>query len=478
MTPGRIVASILGMILALAAMGLVVGAIAVIVAFGTRQDDGGFIESASFALNSDGYAVTSANVAIASHPGDWWPVETVADIAVAVTGDARAVFVGVGPAEDVARYLADVAHDEVRSIGTARSDVRYRDIAGQAVPALPAAQPFWAATVEGTGTQRLEWPLERGSWTVVIMNADATRGVAVEASGAVRVPLLPAIGAGVLVAGLIVGALAAALLVFAFRRPLAQHHQPASGPLQAAAWTGGGTAWPASPVLIEGRLDEPVSRGLWLIKWLLAIPHFIVLAFLWMAFFLLTIVVFFAILFTGRYPRPIFDFNVGVMRWTWRVIFYATGVLGTDRYPPFTLANADYPARLDVAYPGQLSRGLVLVKWWLLAIPHYLIVGLLTSGLVWWTTDFNGGYGDGVLEIGGGIIGILALVAGVVLLFSGRYAQGLFDLLMGLNRWVFRVLAYAALMRDEYPPFRLDVGGSETQVPAAGSPIDAAPQQR
>ncbi|MCC6737049.1 MAG: DUF4389 domain-containing protein [Bauldia sp.] len=217
---------------------------------------------------------------------------------------------------------------------------------------------------------------------------------------------------------------------------------------------------------LEGRIDQPLSRGLWLVKWLLAIPHFIVLAFLWTAFVLLTIVAFFAILFSGRYPRGIFDFNVGVMRWTWRVVFYATSVLATDRYPPFTLADADYPARLDVAYPEQLSRGLVLVKWWLLAIPHYLIVGLLTSGLVWWTTDVNGGYGDNVLEIGGGVIGLLALVAGLVLLFTGRYAQGLFDLLMGLNRWVFRVMAYATLMRDEYPPFRLDLGGAEPQRPA------------
>ena len=128
-------------------------------------------------------------------------------------------------------------------------------------------------------------------------------------------------------------------------------------------------------------------------------------------------------------------------------------------YPPFTLQHADYPARLDVAYPEQLSRGLVLVKWWLLAIPHYLIVGLFTSGLIWWTTDF--GDGDRILEIGGGLIGLLVFIAGLALLFTARYPRGLFDLIMGLNRWSYRVAAYAALMRDEYPPFRLDQGGTE-----------------
>ena len=228
------------------------------------------------------------------------------------------------------------------------------------------------------------------------------------------------------------------------------------------------------PLQIDGKVDEPLSRWLWLVKWILLIPHFIVLVFLWIAFVVLTVVAFFAILFTGRYPRGIFDFTVGVLRWTWRVGYYAYGALGTDRYPPFTLADVpDYPARLNVEYPHTLSRGLVLVKWWLLALPQYLIVGVFAGG-AWAGLNAAGGHGG--WSSGGGLIGLMVCIAGVVLLFTGRYPRSIFDFIMGMNRWVFRVAAYATLMTDAYPPFRLDMGGSEAAPDdAAGTNVAPTP---
>jgi hypothetical protein len=222
----------------------------------------------------------------------------------------------------------------------------------------------------------------------------------------------------------------------------------------------------AHPVRLEGRLEPGLSRGLWLVKWLLAIPHFLILALLAIAFVLTSIGALFAILFTGRYPRGIFDFNVGVLRWAWRVAFYSYNALGTDRYPPFTLGEVpDYPARLAIEYPGELSRGLVLVKWWLLAIPHYIVLCVFLGG-GWWAWESSGDWADdewggGGTWAGPGLIMLLVFFAGVALLFTTRYPRGIFDFVMGMNRWVARVVAYAALMTDVYPPFRLDQGDEE-----------------
>src|SRR5205823_5272948 len=199
------------------------------------------------------------------------------------------------------------------------------------------------------------------------------------------------------------------------------------------------------PLQLTGELSPRLSRGLWLVKWLLAIPHFIVLLFLWIAFVAVSIIAFFAILFSGRYPRALFDFNVGVLRWTWRVSFYSFSALATDRYPPFSLRpDPTYPAELAVDHPERLSRGLVLVKWWLLAIPHYLIVAVFGGGLAG-VLGWGSNRGAHWELAGGGLIGIIVIIAAVILLVRGRYPEPLFDFAMGMNRWSYRVAAYVTL---------------------------------
>jgi hypothetical protein len=237
------------------------------------------------------------------------------------------------------------------------------------------------------------------------------------------------------------------------------------------------------PVRVDASEDVSVSRWLWLVKWLLLIPHLVVLAFLWLAFFVVTVIAFFAILFTARYPRTLFDFNVGVLRWTWRVHYYGYWALGTDRYPPFTLADVpDYPAHLDVAYPERLSRGLVLVKWWLLALPQLLIVSLFIGGGLWVGNQATSGSGStSAWGAGVDLVSLLLCICAIALLFTGRYPRQLYDFIVGMDRWAIRVAAYTALMTDEYPPFRLDQGGIDpgtvparpTPPPPAGMPAAA-----
>ena len=227
------------------------------------------------------------------------------------------------------------------------------------------------------------------------------------------------------------------------------------------------------PVRVDGSVAPSASRGLWLIKWLLLIPHFIVLFFLWVAFLAVSVVAFFSILITGRYPRGLFGFNVGVLRWTWRVHYYGYGALGTDRYPPFTLADVpDYPAHLDVVYPERLSRGLVLVKWWLLAIPHYIVLSILVGG---------------GLYLGSRTTSDSGLERRLGRRRSGRAAGADRRHRAAVHRPLPQAAlrprarhgpvvaaggaAYAGLMTDRYPPFRLDQGGTDPgSVPADPTP--------
>ena len=446
---GRIVLGVVGALLALIGLALLVGGGTLVWADGSQRDREGFFVSEPSAFASTGFAVTSERL----HLGNGLPgqLSSPGDVATfkaeGRTGTGKPLFVGIGPAVAVTAYLAGVAHDEVVDVhmtgwkGPLSKD--YQRNPGGAPDGPPGAQSFWAAQTTGT-TVSLTWPARQGTWSIVVMNADGSRRVAAGLALGIKVNFLGWVAVGLLTAGGVLLLLGGVMMLFAFRSSGSAPVRAAGPRDQLVLETSDEAAY---PVVVEGELDHGLSRWLWLVKWLLAIPHYIVLAFLWLAVVLLTIVAFFAILVTGRYPRGIFDFNVGVLRWSWRVGFYSCAVFGTDRYPPFTLADVDYPARLDVPYPEQLSRGLVLVKSWLLAIPHYLVLAVLIG---------NWGWGSEGHWPAWSLDGILVLIAVVILLFRGQYPREIFGIVLGINRWALRVAAYVLLMRDEYPPFRLD----------------------
>lgn len=479
---GGITLIILGSIVALIALGLLAGGGVLMWADRTQRDTAGYLTSPSTRLVTSSYAIAATDLNVATDAPGWHvPAGALGSVRVVATaGATNPLFIGIAPSGDVRQYLDGVAYDQLQGFLGTSGGPDYLPHSGGA-PASPASQTFWRAHVSGSGTQSLTWTPASGHWAVVLMNADGSQTVAANVSVGATAPFLFALALGLLI-GAGVALLLAVALLFGGITMLRSRERggsqiwvapPPSTPTPPSPSFGTAPQPPFAPtgvsypLRIQGRLDPTPSRWLWLVKWILLIPHYVVLAFLFIAAFVLTVIAFFAILVTGRYPRSIFDFNVGVLRWWWRVSFYGYSALGTDHYPPFALgAAAEYPATLEVPYPERLSRGLALVKWWLLAIPHYLIVAVLVGG-----TAFAVHGASTYVAPYTGLITILVLVAAMAVLFTGRYPRGIFDLVMGLNRWVLRVLVYVLLLRDEYPPFRLDPGGEDTP----GAPSMAVP---
>ncbi|MCL5025772.1 MAG: DUF4389 domain-containing protein [Chloroflexi bacterium] len=197
------------------------------------------------------------------------------------------------------------------------------------------------------------------------------------------------------------------------------------------------SAYPAKPettypVSFDVEYPDHLSRLLIFFKWLLAIPHFIVLYVLMLAWMVTTFISWFAILFTAHYPRGLFNFACGVFRWTYRVEAYLYFL--RDDYPPFRLSDGEgqtYPVSFNAEYPDHLSRLLIFVKW-LLVIPHFIVLYVL-----------------------GIVVSVTTFVSWFAILFTARYPKGLFDLAVGYFRWNARVAAYLMYLRDEYPPFSL-----------------------
>jgi hypothetical protein len=431
-----VVAIVVGAIISLIATALLVTGGLGLWAHTTQRGDDGWFSSPWHRFETPTRALTAEGLRLGDvrgGPEDWIP--DLGPVRVrARSADGAPVFIGIASEARVDAYLRGVAHSEVDELRT--TGYRGTDRDGTRVPP-PPADAEWSASASGAGTQTVRWAPESGDWAVVVMNPDGSPGVDVDVQLGARAQWVLPLSLALLAAGVGLGAAAVALIAFGAGgvprppTPLAPSSQREPG---------------AGPVTVTAQLDEPLSRGLWLVKWLLLIPHAVILAFLWAAFAVVTIVALVAILITGRYPRGLFDFNVGVLRWTWRVGFYGGSALATDRYPPFTLARTDYPAELEIEYPERLSRWKALLKPWLLAIPHYAVLAAFFGA---WNADGNG-------YIAPGLLTVLVVIAAVVLLFRGRYPRDIFALVVGINRWALRVAAYAGLMRDEYPPFRLD----------------------
>ena len=313
MSAGRVVGIVIGALLGLLGLALMAGGTFLTVGYAIVTADDGYFDADLERLSTATVAITTEEADLQADPGppDW--VMDFLDVSVQIkavgAADAADTFIGIGATSDVDAYLGDAARDEIRDVRPG-GDVRYRTVPGSGSVAPPTDQTFWVESAFGPGTQELTWDVAEGTWTAVLMNSDGSPGVIADVTVGAKSPAVLPVGIGLLVVGLVFLITAVVVIVlFAVVGRGDEVPEPRDDTAPLAP----------EPVTLEASLDEPLSQWLWLVKWFLAIPHFFLLVFLWIGFAVVTFIAFFAILFTGRYPKGMFDFNVGVMRWSWRV---------------------------------------------------------------------------------------------------------------------------------------------------------------
>jgi hypothetical protein len=205
------------------------------------------------------------------------------------------------------------------------------------------------------------------------------------------------------------------------------------------------------PLAFDVAYPERLSRITTLFRLILAIPQMIVAYLLLSVLGILSVIAWFAVLFTGRYPKAFFDFNVGIMRWSANVGAYVA--LLRDEYPPFSMEPGEYPVVLSLERAERQSRFRLFIRWFA-AFPNYFVLSLLS--IAWFVTT---------------------MISWFAVLISGRYPRGLFKFSVGVQRWYHRYTAYAYLLRDEYPPYSINANarpGNEVLSAIIGVPIGVA----
>ena len=224
-TAGRVVAVVLGSIAALIALALLLVGAALIGAHASARDSDGYYTTGTERLATATYALTAEDIDLGSDAADVVPKDVLGRIRIrAERPGGRPVFVGIGPEREVDAYLRGVAHAEVDDL----DPPRYRNSQGGAPRRPPSAERFWVASTEGSGRQAVSWEVEGGQWTIVAMNADATRRVVLDADVGAKVGWFLGVGIGLVVVGLLLLAGGMMLIVVAGRRASRPNAPPPS----------------------------------------------------------------------------------------------------------------------------------------------------------------------------------------------------------------------------------------------------------
>ena len=187
----------------------------------SQKDDQGYLSTRTERFATNTYAMTTDNLDVDLDGADWI-VNRDRFGRIRLTVDphgAKPVFVGVAPTADVSRYLRGTSHDLVTDLGYAPFRADYQRLDGAREPTKPASRQFWTASAQGPGRQTLTWDVDDGDWSIVVMNADASRGVDVGLKAGAKVEFLSAAGWGALISGLFLLSFAALLAMLGIRQP-------------------------------------------------------------------------------------------------------------------------------------------------------------------------------------------------------------------------------------------------------------------
>jgi len=219
---GKILLLVFGSILSLIALALLAAGAFVLWANATQRDSSGYFTTPTEWFSPGSYAVTHEAVELFDRPweGDLgFAPGDLATVRIRVTGpEGKPIFVGIAPAADVSAFLRGVEHAEIEHLSYDPFEVDYLRREGGAATGPPGEQTFWVASAGGSDTQTLTWPLEEGTWSAVIMNADASDGVAANVELGAKVKFLGWVALGLLVGG---GTLlgGGAMIYFGWRNP-------------------------------------------------------------------------------------------------------------------------------------------------------------------------------------------------------------------------------------------------------------------
>jgi hypothetical protein len=220
MTAGRIAVLVAGGILALLSLGFLIGGGTLLWAHTTQRDDDGFYSTRVERFESDGYAIRSDDLDLSTDGLDWLFDEGrfgTIRLNASNGNPEKELLIGIGPRDAVESYLRGVEHDVVVDVALDPFEAEYRRQPGSRPPPTPGTQEFWATVAN----RRLEWEVEEGDWVAVVMNADGSRGVVADVSMAAKSGLILWVAIGLLVGGILLGALAALLIVRGSRSRLA-----------------------------------------------------------------------------------------------------------------------------------------------------------------------------------------------------------------------------------------------------------------